>query len=41
MVAQELIDFDKQWSSIMATQGDDAKEVEEFYTKTFEFPPGL
>ena len=41
VVAHGLINFDKEWSSIMATQGDDAKEVEEFYTKTFEFPAGF
>lgn len=41
VVAHDLINFDKQWSSIMATQGDDASEVEEFYTKTFEFPAGF
>src|SRR5690625_2442682 len=41
VVAHDLINFDKQWSSIMATQGDDSSEVEEFYNKTFEFPAGF
>ncbi len=40
VVAHELINFDKQWSAIMADEGD-PKEVEEFYLKTFEFPAGF
>ncbi|HEY5223631.1 MAG TPA: FAD-dependent monooxygenase [Microbacteriaceae bacterium] len=44
VVAKELIDFDRKWSTLMATKREDlAKpdEVEEFYIKTFEFPAGF
>ncbi|MGH9043572.1 MAG: FAD-dependent monooxygenase [Acidimicrobiales bacterium] len=44
VVAKDLIEFDKQWSTLMATpveELDDRSAVEEFYTKTFEFPSGF
>lgn len=43
-VAQNLIDFDKQWSTLMATKPedlDDPTELEDFYTRTAEFPAGF
>jgi phenol 2-monooxygenase len=43
-VAQHLIDFDKQWSSLMATKPEDLAdpaELEEFYVRTAEFPAGF
>jgi phenol 2-monooxygenase len=43
-VAQELIDFDRQWSDLMATpeeEFDDPSELEDFYVKTAEFPAGF
>lgn len=43
-VAQNLIDFDRQWSSLMATKEedfDDPGELEDFYVKTAEFPAGF
>ncbi|MEV5542135.1 FAD-binding monooxygenase [Saccharopolyspora shandongensis] len=44
VIAQNLIDFDKQWSSLMAAKPeelDDPSELEDFYVKTAEFPAGL
>ncbi|MEJ3405204.1 FAD-binding monooxygenase [Rathayibacter sp. YIM 133350] len=44
VVAQNLIDFDKQWSSLMATKPedlDDPSELEDFYVRTAEFPAGF
>jgi len=44
VIAQNLIDFDKEWSSLMAAKPeelDDPSAVEEFYVKTFEFPAGF
>ncbi|WP_328814116.1 FAD-binding monooxygenase [Rhodococcus sp. NBC_00297] len=44
VIAQNLIDFDKQWSSMMATRPEDfdnPSELEEFYVKTAEFPAGF
>lgn len=44
VVAQNLIDFDKQWSSLMATKPEDLAdpaELEEFYVRTAEFPAGF
>lgn len=44
VVAQELIDFDRKWSSLMAAKPeelDDPNELEDFYVKTAEFPAGL
>ena len=43
-VAKNLIDFDKQWSTLMATKPedlDDPTELEDFYTRTAEFPAGF
>jgi phenol 2-monooxygenase len=43
-VAQELIDFDREWSSLMARKPedfDDPQELAEFYLKTAEFPSGF
>jgi phenol 2-monooxygenase len=43
-VAQNLIDFDKQWSSLMAAKPaelDEPSAVEHFYVETFEFPAGF
>ncbi|NNC22766.1 3-hydroxybenzoate 4-monooxygenase [Salinisphaera sp. USBA-960] len=43
-VAKNLIDFDQQWSNLMATPEedfDDPAELEDFYVKTFEFPAGF
>ncbi|WP_369131051.1 FAD-binding monooxygenase [Modestobacter roseus] len=44
VVAKDLIDFDKQWSTLMATRPEDLadpSELEDFYVKTFEFPAGF
>ncbi len=42
VIAQNLIDFDKEWSSIMAAKpGELAAPAEEFYVNTFEFPAGF
>ncbi|MFI5062029.1 MAG: FAD-binding monooxygenase, partial [Actinomycetales bacterium] len=44
VIARNLIDFDKVWSSLMATKPedlDDPSELEEFYTRTAEFPAGF
>lgn len=44
VVAQNLIDFDRQWSSLMATRPedlDDPTELEDFYVRTAEFPAGF
>lgn len=44
VIAKELIDFDRKWSTLMATKPEDLanpSEVEEFYLKTFEFPAGF
>ena len=41
-IAQNLIDFDRQWSSIMAAKpGELEIPAEEFYVNTFEFPAGF
>lgn len=43
-IAKNLIDFDKEWSTLMAKPIDelgDPNEVAEFYTKTAEFPSGF
>ncbi|NDK31917.1 FAD-binding monooxygenase [Nesterenkonia haasae] len=43
-VAQNLIDFDKEWSTLMAKKPeelDDPSVLEDFYVKTFEFPAGF
>lgn len=44
VVAQNLIDFDREWSTLMATKAEDLRdpgEVEEFYVRTAEFPAGF
>ncbi|CAH0250112.1 FAD-binding monooxygenase [Rhodococcoides fascians] len=44
VIAQNLIDFDKQWSAMMAKRPEDfdnPSELEEFYVKTGEFPAGF
>ena len=44
VVARSLIDFDKQWSTLMATKPedlDDPSELEDFYVRTAEFPAGF
>ncbi|WP_348788534.1 FAD-binding monooxygenase [Leifsonia sp. NPDC080035] len=44
VVAQNLIDFDKQWSTLMATKPEDLAdptELEDFYVRTAEFPAGF
>jgi phenol 2-monooxygenase len=43
-IAQNLIDFDREWSTLMAARPEDLKspeELEEFYVKTAEFPAGF
>ena len=43
-IAKNLIDFDKEWSTLMAKPIDELgnpNEVAEFYTKTAEFPAGF
>ncbi|GHC23265.1 phenol 2-monooxygenase [Kushneria pakistanensis] len=44
VVARNLIDFDKQWSTMMAKRPEefeDPGELEAFYTRTIEFPAGF
>lgn len=44
VVARNLIDFDKQWSTLMATppeELDDPSTLEDFYVSTAEFPAGF
>ena len=44
VIAQNLIDFDREWSSLMAKPAEefeDPSELEDFYVKTFEFPAGF
>ncbi|MDP5226435.1 MULTISPECIES: FAD-binding monooxygenase [Arthrobacter] len=44
VIAKNLIDFDKEWSSMMAKKPeefDDPSELEEFYVRTAEFPAGF
>jgi phenol 2-monooxygenase len=44
VIAKNLIEFDKQWSSLMAAKQEeleDPAELERFYVKTFEFPAGF
>ncbi len=44
VVAQNLIDFDKRWSTLVATRPGDLAEstvVEDFYVRTAEFPAGF
>jgi phenol 2-monooxygenase len=44
VVAQNLIDFDREWSTLMAKPAEefeDPKELADFYVKTAEFPAGF
>lgn len=44
VVAQNLIDFDKEWSTLMAKKPEefeDPSELEDFYVRTAEFPAGF
>ncbi|HEY8914508.1 FAD-binding monooxygenase [Lacisediminihabitans sp.] len=44
VIAKNLIDFDKEWSSLMATKPEDLAdptELEDFYVRTAEFPAGF
>ncbi|WP_300342874.1 FAD-binding monooxygenase [Nesterenkonia sp.] len=44
VVAQNLIDFDKEWSTLMAKKPEELEDpsvIEDFYVKTFEFPAGF
>lgn len=44
VIAQNLIDFDKKWSSMMAAKPEDFEsptELEDFYVRTAEFPAGF
>lgn len=44
VVAQDLIDFDREWSRLMATPPEDLPDptyLEDFYVKTAEFPCGF
>ncbi|OMH35074.1 FAD-binding monooxygenase [Tersicoccus sp. Bi-70] len=44
VVAKNLIDFDKEWSSMMAKRPEDfadPAELEDFYVRTAEFPAGF
>ncbi|MBV6272357.1 FAD-binding monooxygenase [Alcaligenaceae bacterium CGII-47] len=44
VVAKELIDFDREWSTLMATPSDELEDptiVEKYYVSTFEFPSGF
>ncbi|TFC10397.1 3-hydroxybenzoate 4-monooxygenase [Cryobacterium algoritolerans] len=42
VIAKNLIDFDKEWSTLMATKPEDLDvPLEDFYTRTAEFPAGF
>ncbi len=44
VIAQNLIDFDREWSALMARKPEDfdsPTELAEFYTRTAEFPAGF
>jgi phenol 2-monooxygenase (NADPH) len=44
VIAQNLIDFDREWSTLMAAKPEDLKdpsELEDFYVRTAEFPAGF
>ncbi|MEV5051253.1 MULTISPECIES: FAD-binding monooxygenase [unclassified Arthrobacter] len=44
VVAKNLIDFDKEWSTLMAKRPEefeDPSELEDFYVRTAEFPAGF
>src|SRR5699024_117509 len=43
-IAVDLIDFDREWSTLMAKRPeefDDPAELEDFYVRTAEFPAGF
>ena len=44
VIAQNLIDFDREWSTLMAARPEDLAdptELEDFYVRTIEFPAGF
>jgi phenol 2-monooxygenase len=44
VIAQDLIDFDREWSNLMAARPEelaDPTELEDFYVRTAEFPAGF
>ncbi len=42
VIAKNLIDFDKEWSTLMATKPEDLTvPLEDYYTRTAEFPSGF
>lgn len=44
VIAKDLIEFDKEWSSLMAARPDeldDPTELEDYYVRTAEFPAGF
>ena len=44
VIAQNLIDFDKEWSTLMAARPEDLPDpstLEDFYVRTAEFPAGF
>ncbi len=44
VIAQNLIDFDKEWSTLMAQKPEEMEDpstLEDFYVKTIEFPAGF
>lgn len=44
VTAKALVDFDREWSTLMATppeELDNPNQVEEYYVRTFEFPTGF
>ncbi|UCR89893.1 FAD-binding monooxygenase [Mycetocola spongiae] len=44
VIAKNLIDFDREWSTLMATRPEDLAdptELEDFYVRTAEFPAGF
>ncbi|MCT1607342.1 FAD-binding monooxygenase [Nesterenkonia massiliensis] len=44
VIAQNLIDFDKEWSTLMAKKPEEMEDpsiLEQFYVKTIEFPAGF
>src|SRR5690606_23317419 len=44
VVAQDLINFDREWSTLMAAKPEELEDpsyLEEFYVKTAEFPAGF
>ncbi|MFQ4149469.1 FAD-binding monooxygenase [Arthrobacter sp. LAPM80] len=44
VIAKDLIDFDLEWSTLMAMRPEDMEdptELEDYYVRTFEFPAGF